>query len=399
MKNSSPGKALLFFCAFMLVFALVFQGLPPIFKLIINSLGITHAQAGALMSLFALPGILISIPSGILADIYGSKYVGTIALVIALLGSLMVGLANSYGALVIGRIVSGVGALTIAVVAPQALTKWFTKKDMGKVMGIFNMVMPLATVFTLNVFGRLANASNWRLPLILVSTYCLVVLILFHFKYPSEPTKNITKSKPDFTASLAAIKKTGVQIWLVAAIWMMYNAASISYLSFGGDYFVSVGYDMSYAGFLTSLLMIGSLILSPAVGFLTDKYGKAEQFLILSSVTLAFLLWLVPRTNLNPLLMGSLIGIVAPFIPAPVFALVPKFLPPEQVGLGYGILSTCLNVGVLIGPYLIGLSYDTTLNYVIGFNLMAIFSLLTAAIAIVLWLSTQIKHQCSTKRK
>lgn len=113
--------------------------------------------------------------------------------------------------------------------------------------------------------------------------------------------------------------------------------------------------------------------------------------MILGSVALTVLLWFVPRTNLNPLLLGSLIGIAAPFIPAPVFALVPKFLPPEQVGLGYGILSTCLNIGVLIGPYLVGLSYDATLNYVFGFNLMAIFSILTAVIAIVLWLSNKSK--------
>lgn len=54
------------------------------------------------------------------------------------------------------------------------------------------------------------------------------------------------------------------------------------------------------------------------------------------------------------------------------------------MGLGYGILSTCLNVGVLIGPYLVGVSYDATLNYGFGVNLMAGFSLVTGIVAIVL---------------
>ena len=70
-------------------------------------------------------------------------------------------------------------------------------------------------------------------------------------------------------------------------------------------------------------------------------------------------------------------------MPAPVFSLVPKLLPPEKLGLGYGILSTCLNVGVLIGPLMVGLSYDRTLSYLSGFNLMAIFALSTAIIAIL----------------
>ena len=53
---------------------------------------------------------------------------------------------------------------------------------------------------------------------------------------------------------------------MVAIIWMMYNASAISFSYFAGDYYTSVGYDISYAGFLASLLMIGSLIFSPLVG-------------------------------------------------------------------------------------------------------------------------------------
>ena len=96
------------------------------------------------------------------------------------------------------------------------------------------------------------------------------------------------------------------------------------------------------------------------------------------------MLFLVPRTGINPLLLGILIGTAASFIPAPVFSLVPRLLPPKQLGLGYGILSTCLNFGVLIGPLLVGLFYDLTRNYIYGFNLMAFFALTTAVIAILL---------------
>ncbi|MCK5563537.1 hypothetical protein KAI30_05125, partial [Candidatus Bathyarchaeota archaeon] len=46
--------AMSYFC--MLAFALVFQSIPPILTLIISELNITHAQAGLIISLFALPG-------------------------------------------------------------------------------------------------------------------------------------------------------------------------------------------------------------------------------------------------------------------------------------------------------------------------------------------------------
>ena len=61
MRQASRWNALFFIYIFMLVFALVFQGIPPVFGYIISELGISHAQVGALMSLFGLPGIFISI--------------------------------------------------------------------------------------------------------------------------------------------------------------------------------------------------------------------------------------------------------------------------------------------------------------------------------------------------
>lgn len=383
MREVSRWRVLAFIYIFMLVFAVTFQGIPPVLGFIVSSLGISYAKAGTLMSFFGLPGIFISIPGGILADVYGSRYVGMVSLVITLVGSLLVGFGNSYFILVIGRIISGIGALTIAIIAPRTLSHWFEKEDLGIAMGIFNTAMPLGTILTLNVFGRLAAVKGWRFPILVTSFYCLLILVMFYFKYPSLLGENEQQKKPNFKKSLYGIRKAGFPVWLVAAIWMMYNAAAISYLTFGGDYYISAGYSANYAGFLTSLLMIGSLLLSTLVGYLIDKVGNEEYFIAAGSVVLAILLFLVPRTGLNPLLLGSLIGISAPFVPAPVFSLVPRLLPPEQLGLGYGILSTCLNFGVLIGPLLVGLSYDRTLNYLSGFNLMAIFALSTAIIALL----------------
>ena len=377
-------KVLSFIYIFMLVFAVIFQGLPPVFGFVISSLGISHAQAGALMSFFGLPGIFISIPGGILSDIYGSRRVGIASLVVALAGSLMVGFGNNFAILVIGRIISGIGALTIAIVAPQVLSKIFDKKDMGIAMGVFNTAMPLGTILTLNTFGLLAAATNWRIPLLLTSAYCFIILILFLFKYNDISGVNSEQDKTSFKESLYEAKKIGWPIWLIAIIWMLYNASSISYLAFGSDYYVSIGYDTSYAGFLTSLLMIGALIFSTFVGYLTDKFGNEEYFILGGSIGLAIALLLVPRGGINPLVLGGLIGLSVSFVPSPVFSLVPKYLPREQVGLGYGILSTCLNIGVLIGPFLVGLFYDKTKSYASGFILMSALALLTGVFAILL---------------
>ena len=207
---------------------------------------------------------------------------------------------------------------------------------------------------------------------------------MFYLKYPKLPDETQQQGRPEFKKNVVALRKTRSQVWLIAAVWMMYNASTISYLTFGADYYQSTGYTVGYAGFLTSLLMVGSLLFSPLVGLLTDRVGKEECFIIGGSIAIGFLLFSVPRTGLNPLLLGGMIGLFAASIPAPVFSLVPKYISLTQAGLGYGILSTCLNIGILIGPLLVGFSYDRAESHLSGFNLMALFAFITAIIALIL---------------
>lgn len=385
MKMATRWRVLIFVYISMLAFAVIFQAVPPLLGMIIESLKISHAQAGALMSFFALPGILISIPGGILADIYGPKKVGVVALSFAILGSLLVGLGSGFPLMIAGRFIAGVGALTIAIIAPLTLTRWFTKEDLGIAMGIFNTAVPMGTIFTLNVFGRLASAWGWRGPILLTAAFSFFVLLLFIFSHPGLPPEQ-TLEKQKLKERVLSLTKTGWPVWLVSAVWMMYNAAAISFLTFAANYYTSLGYDVAYAGFLTSLFMIGSLLFSPVVGYLTDKWGREEFFIASGCAAFGGLLLLVPRTGLNPLILVSLIGFTAAFVPPPVFSLIPKFLSPTRAGMGFGILSACLNVGVLLGPFLVGFSYDQTQSYLLGFNLMAVFALATTVIAIFLGL-------------
>lgn len=385
IKPESRWRTLVYVYIFMLAYSLVFQVIPPVLGFIVPTLGLSHTQAGALMSFFALPGIFISIPGGILTNLYGPRRVSLAALAVAFAGSLMVGLGGSFSLLLAGRIITGIGAGAIAIVASQMIARWFAKGELGTAMGIYNTVMPVGTIFALNVFGRIAAASNWRLPIILTALYCLSILLLFYYKHPGLPAEEKTlREAPEPKPEKTSFLKTGAAIWLVAAIWMMYNASAISYLTFAGDYFVSAGHAPGYAAFLSSLFMIGSLVCSPLVGYLTDRVGREEYFIAGGAAALTLLLLLVPRSALNPLLLGAFIGIAAAFVPSPVFSLVPRFLPARRAGLGYGISSTCLNIGVLLGPLLVGLAYDRTLNYISGFNLMALFSLAAAAIALLL---------------
>jgi MFS family permease len=213
----------------------------------------------------------------------------------------------------------------------------------------------------------------------------VLVVIVYALKHPGLPHSE----KAEKQALLPALTGMNNAIWLTALIWAAFNAAAISFITFASDYYMTTGINVTYAGFLTSLFMVGSLLFSPVVGYFTDKIGGQEFFIAGSSMAMAMLLFIVPRAVLNPLLLVLLIGVTAAFVPAPIFSLLPKFLPPRQFGLGYGVLSTCLNIGVLLGPFLVGYSFDKSGNYSYGFSLMALFSFVAALSALLLKLKTK----------
>ncbi len=58
----------------ILAFAITLQSVPPVLSLSMAELQLSHTQGGLIMSLFALPGIVISIPAaaGAIKDVTGS---------------------------------------------------------------------------------------------------------------------------------------------------------------------------------------------------------------------------------------------------------------------------------------------------------------------------------------
>ena len=76
-------------------------------------------------------------------------------------------------------------------------------------------------------------------------------------------------------------------------------------------------------------------------------------------------------------------GIVA-FIPAPVFSFASRILEPKNLGLGFGILATVSNIGMLFGPYVAGLVRDKTGSYELSFIFLAMLAMLTTITAFML---------------
>ena len=358
----------------ILAFTLIFQSIPPILPFILTELHLTYAQSGLLMSLFALPGIFVSLLGGFLVDRYGMRPLGTGCFLLMIGGTLLVGLGVNLQILGLGRIIAGIGGLTLSVFLPKLLSQWFKEKELGLAMGIFNTGVPLGSVICFGLFGKMGNLWGWRVPILLTGIYLFITFILFLSLYRSPPSPEIKQDKP--LNIYKSLREMGFPIWWVGFSWLWFNAAFISFATFAPDLFLQKDYTIEQSGFLIGIPLLGSLLFSAPIGYLVDRFKHQEWFIGTGAIALAILA-LFFNFSSSFLLLVILMGIFSAMIPAPIYSLPPEILKPGNLGLGFGVISTCSSIGLFVAPYLVGKTKDLTGSYSWIFILISLFSFLT----------------------
>lgn len=362
--------------------SLAFQCIPPAMSLIIEEFHFSHHQAGLLMSLFSLPAVFLSMPVGMFADRVGIKLVALAGLLLTVSGSVLIATGSSFAALAIGRIIAGMGSISMMVVAPQAIAQRFIHREVGIAMGILNTATPAGVIVSLNLLSALAAWWGWRSGVWATIVSSIMALLVVAFFFPAQDrAKDETRGH---AAENGGKEEDPLAIWLIALIWSLFTAATISLLSFAPDFMVGRGFDLRMAGLSTSVIMGGSLVLSPIIGYMADRYKHQEVLLIVGGLGMAFLIVLLPGTTSHYIVLMALIGISAALLPAPLFSLAAQVVSRDRLGRAFGALAMLNNFGVFIGPQLVGLSRDITGSYRAGFGLIAILASMAAVMSGIL---------------
>jgi len=358
------------FC--ILTFGIIFQSIPPLIGILVDVLNVSYARAGALMGLFTFASIFLSLPGGMLADRYGARNVGLVALVSMALGTAIVALGGGYWVIALGRLVAGVGAAVLVVVTPKIITAWFFDREIGLSMGIFNIAMPLGTILALNFMGVIAYRFSWQASIWISFAVSVVAICLFLVFYRSRKTDGVKTMGP--VGLLTMAKQAGGDVWLVGISWGLFNAGIISFFTYAPDYFVSRGADIARAGLLASYPMWGSIVLAPIVGMLVDRVGRKWLFVSIGSGGIAVLLYLIPHFTNQAAMLSLSMGVFIALLTPAIFSLPAELLPERVMGFAFGILGTTLGIGISVGPYIVGNLRDTTGDYLWSFAVMAIFA-------------------------
>jgi MFS family permease len=366
-------------------FGLVFQFLPPLLPVLMEELGVTHGPAGLLMSVFALPGVVLSIPGGQLVDRFGPRAVGTWGLALLAAGTVAMTVAPGFGGLLTARGLAGAGGMVAVVTLQRAVTRLFAGRAIGLPMGIATTAIPLGIILGLNLAGPLAADRGWRFvaagaaaAAALAAVAYSATLTLLRRRVGPPPARAADGGAP--AGSGGWFGAPGA-LWLVGMVWLCANGAMTGFVTFAPDFLTGLGLSLTGRGFLTSLPMLGSALLGPLVGWIVDRRGGRADFMAAGMALMALLLALIPGGGLPPAAVAAGLGVAMAGIVTPVLSSPAELLPPHRHGRAFGVLSALANVGIFGIPPLAGRVRTLSGGYLAPFLLMAAVAAVGVVIA------------------
>jgi predicted MFS family arabinose efflux permease len=357
--------------------------IPPVLHQLRLALGVNLAEAGLLMSIFSLVGVVLALPSGLLLGRIGTRATGILALVCLCAGSTAGGLAPDAGWLLASRALEGVGMCLIFVMAPAAIALWFPGRGRGAAMGVWGSWVPVGAILMLSL-APAVSAAAWGNPWWAGAGYALAMLACFALFFRAPAGAEAPAPSGRWTGMLAALRNRDV--WLLGLVFCTQNVMFLSVSTFMPMFLESTrGMSNEAASGVTGVIMLCCAISGAACGFISGRLPSRKP-LIAAPMLVLMLLLLLPF-RIGPEHMTALmvcIGLFTGLIPTAIFILVQEVCAGrEEISMGLGVVALGQNLGMFAGPALFGAWVDS-FGWVMAAQLLMPFGLVGFVAALFL---------------
>ncbi|WP_300584436.1 MFS transporter [Marivita sp.] len=351
MRNRWTILAVLFLARTAMGFQ--FQSIGALSPLLVDSYGLSLADIGFLIGLYLAPGVVVAIPGGAIAGRFGDKRIVGLSMGLMFLGSVLIAWAPTWGLLVTGRLLAGVGGVALNVVMTKMVIDWFVGREISTAMSIFINSWPLGIALALFALPIISANGGLQLAWITVLASITVALIAFVLIYQPADTA---------TEAVTEIKITSFPVYpllLAGTAWALSNAALAMVFSFGPALLTERGLGLTTASALISAFMLCLAIAIPIGGVLADRSGKRDavitfglsSFVVLAPVIMYAPIAIVPAAVL---IFGFLSGLCF----GPIVGMPATILPPQSRAFAMGVYFTIYYVAMMGAPVLAGALAD-----------------------------------------
>ncbi|WP_425100235.1 CynX/NimT family MFS transporter [Tropicibacter sp. S64] len=332
-----------------------FQTLASVSDDLIVAFGLDYAGIGLLIGLFMAPGLVLALPAGYLGRLVPDRDMVVLGLLCLAGGGLVSSFASGSLGIGIGRAVAGAGFLFSTLYFTKMVADWFEGREMATAMSLLVMSWPFGIAMGQVGHAWLAVTFDWRVPFQVASVYCLLAAagVFLVYRTPDGQPASSTGQAPRLT------RQEWLLVLCAAGAWGLFNAAYVTYLSFGPKLLQDLGQTaIGAAGIISvgSWLMIGSGALC---GQVVDRLGHRTLVLTVCMTAAAVALGLlgVPGAGLVASLLFGLVGMAPAGV---IMALAGLALRPQVRAFGMGVFFTVYYAIMLATPPAAGAILDAT---------------------------------------
>lgn len=335
--------------------------------------GITAAQLGTLHASFFIIYALTQVPTGVLADRYGPRYVGSGGAFVLSIGALGFVASNGYVAAFLSRALIGLGSSVIFVTILRFCANWYRTDEFGTMTGLTAGIAGLGAIFATTPLAVAIDRVGWRPTLTALGVLGFVggaLVFLLARKSPAnaglEPIDDVPE-QPSVT-----LRETGAYLtelvgdldqWLLSIVFFATNGTVLTVIGLWGVPYLVVVYDVSVttASTYTLLGSVGILVGGPAVGWVSDRLGRRILPMIAGLGSFLLALLVVPVLGKPPLALVAaayfVIGFAVGFAMLALSAVKEKY-PPDASGVATATVNAWGFVGATVLPTLMGIALD-----------------------------------------
>jgi MFS family permease len=409
-QSPAPARPGIFSASNIVLFLVcLMYGLTYIDRINVNTAGpvlqkdlhLDASQLGWVFSAFGWAYVCLQVSGGWLSDRFGARRTLTVCGIIWSGATILMGVAGSFAALILCRVVLGLGEGATFPTATRALSDWATPARRGYVQGITHSFARFGNAITPPLVAWLIRKTSWRQSFVILGTASLAWALVWWLYFRDDPAQHrgTTAAERQVLTAYAerAAKKRDPVPWgalsrrmlPVTVVYFCYGWTLWLFLTWLPSFFLNTyKLDLKRAAISASGVYILGAIGNTLGGLTSDSIlrrsgdrNKARRNIIIVCFLLSFVLmipvlkasWiaaLIPFVKLHQLNFVALClaaaFFFAEFTIGPFWA-IPMDIAPRYSGSASGLMNVGSALAAAISPLVAGYVIQWTKNYTLPF--------------------------------
>jgi len=365
----------------------IYDSISPLADLLAKQLEFTDANIGLLQGIYSLPNVIMVLIGGIIIDKIGTRLSTFIFTLLCFIGAVITASFDSLTMMALGRLIFGLGAESMIVAITTVIGRWFKGKQLSFAFGLNLTLARLGSFAALNspTWAR-SFYDDWQAPLLIAAVAGLIsiaaVIVYWGMDIYAEKNFSLRPVPKQDKIIFKEVFNFSKSYWFVVLLCVTFYSGIFPFQTFAVKFFMEVhGTTREFGGFLSSMLTLSAMVLTPLFGLMADYVGKRSLLMMIGSLMLIPVYLLMAYTNVSLFVPMAMMGLAFSLIPAVMWPSVAIIVDESKLGTAYGLMTMIQNIGLAGFNFLIGWANDFSGGYTLGlwiFSSLGFFGLLFA---------------------